>query len=323
MDSLAEFRVSHRARLSALFGQSVAEGLGAYRTQLEQATYDPAVLASALFGELPDEGPVRDDLPSWSEDPAGTTAPTAPEELTTAQVTRTTPDDYMDTIPSETYDLPEDEMPTACAADTGGVFGGIAAVPSSSATFGGKPAAQNKAPPPPLPATDTGSQAASSGQLPPSGGNVTTRAPDDPVSKKATQKRPPVVPPSSSTAPSSTTSKPPGAPARDPHTARSPPPPKRPSNTWGTALPSDFTGDPKGSAVPVRGAEASLPAWAPVVAADGLPYHTSPPDYWDLSSVCRVRCPVCFSGMCSRRNLKGFRRAHSRHRCHACTQQGN
>ena len=28
MDSLAEFRVSHRARLAALFGQSVAEGLG-------------------------------------------------------------------------------------------------------------------------------------------------------------------------------------------------------------------------------------------------------------------------------------------------------
>ena len=122
------------------------KGWGAYRIQLEQATYDPAVLASALFGELPDDSPVREDLPSWSEDPVDTTDHAVPEELSAAQVVRTTPDDYMDTIPSETYGLPEDDMPTACAADTGGVFGGIAAVPSSSATFGGKPAAQNKAP---------------------------------------------------------------------------------------------------------------------------------------------------------------------------------
>ena len=64
MDSLAEFRVSRRARLAALLGQSVAEGLGAYRIQLKQATYDPAVLAGALFGHLPDDGPVRDDLPA-------------------------------------------------------------------------------------------------------------------------------------------------------------------------------------------------------------------------------------------------------------------
>ena len=158
MDSLAEFRVSHRARLAALFGQSVAEGLGAYRLQLEQATYDPAVLASALFGELPDEGPVRDDLPSWSEEPVDAAArpDVAPEELSSAQVMETTPDDYMDTIPSD----PEDGMQTACAADTGGVFGGIAAVPSPSATFGGKPASQNKAPPPPLPAEALGSHPA-------------------------------------------------------------------------------------------------------------------------------------------------------------------
>ena len=324
MDSLAEFRVSHRARLAALFGQSVAEGLGAYRLQLEQSTYDPAVLASALFGELPEEGPVRDDLPSWSEEPMDTAArpDAAPEEPSLAQVTQTTPDDYVDTIPSETYANPEDGLQTACAADTGGVFGGVAAVPSPSAAFGGKPASQNKAPPPPLPADALGSQASGSGQAPPQFGTATAPGTADPVSKKATQKRPPVVPPSGSTDSSSTTSKPPGAPAREPQPVRSPPP-KRPSNEWGRALPSDYTGDAKGRAVPVRGAEDGLPAWAPLVAADGQPYHTSPPDYWDLTSVCRVRCPVCFSGMCSRRNLKGFRRAHSRHRCHSCTQQGS
>ena len=93
-----------------LFGQSVAEGLGAYRLQLEQSTYDPAVLASALFGELPEEGPVRDDLPSWSEDPlaADTRQDTADEELSGAHVTQTTPDDYADTIPSEVYGYPLD-----------------------------------------------------------------------------------------------------------------------------------------------------------------------------------------------------------------------
>ena len=164
MDSLAEFRASHRARLAALFGQSVAEGLGAYRLQLEQSTYDPAVLASALFGELPEEGPVRDDLPSWSEEPmdsmdTAARPDAAPEEPSLAQVTQTTPDDYVDTIPSETYGNPEDGLQTACAADTGGVFGGVAAVPSPSAAFGGKPASQNKAPPPPLPADALGSQA--------------------------------------------------------------------------------------------------------------------------------------------------------------------
>ncbi|CAE7405213.1 unnamed protein product, partial [Symbiodinium necroappetens] len=217
MDSLAEFRVSHRARLAALFGQSVAEGLGAYRLQLEQATYDPAVLASALFGELPDDGPLRDDLPSWSEDPHAADArqDAAEEELSGAQVTQTTPDDYVDTIPSEVYGYPSDEPQAACAADTGGVFGGVAAVPAPSAEFGGKQAGQNKAPPPPLPVEAAAPSASGSGQTPPKANLATTAGTADPVSKKNTQKRPPAFPPATSTAASSTPSKPPGQPVRE------------------------------------------------------------------------------------------------------------
>ena len=65
MNSLSEFKVAHSTRLSAVMAQSVAEGLGAFRQTMEDASYDPELLANALFGDLPEEpGPVR-DLPAW------------------------------------------------------------------------------------------------------------------------------------------------------------------------------------------------------------------------------------------------------------------
>ncbi|CAE7799181.1 unnamed protein product [Symbiodinium sp. CCMP2592] len=66
MDALEEFRVAHRARLSALMGQSVAEGLDAFKRQGNDAsTFDPAALAAALFGELP-------EVPVSGHDPTAT-----------------------------------------------------------------------------------------------------------------------------------------------------------------------------------------------------------------------------------------------------------
>ena len=106
--------MAHRARLSALFGQSVAEGLGAYRIQLEQASYDPALLASALFGELPDDGPVRADLPEWSDaEPVSSQTPeAAAASQPDATAVQTTPADYEDTVPVEDYD----DAPSGAAA---------------------------------------------------------------------------------------------------------------------------------------------------------------------------------------------------------------
>ena len=63
MDALEEFRVAHRSRLAALFGQSVADGLNAFKQHGDVSTYDPAALAAALFGDLP-AGP---DSPSDDE----------------------------------------------------------------------------------------------------------------------------------------------------------------------------------------------------------------------------------------------------------------
>ena len=112
-----------------------------------------------------------------------------------------------------------DGVQAACAADTGGVFGRVAAVPALSAEVGGKPAGQNKAPPPPLPADASQPPASSSSQ----------------------------------------------------------------------------------------------------------PFHTHPPDCLDiLGPLVSVQSPL--SHLSERYVLptepRGFRRAHSRHRCHSCTQQG-
>ena len=63
MDAVEEFRVAHRSRLAALFGQSVADGLNAFKQHGDVSTYDPAALAAALFGDLP-AGP---DSPSDDE----------------------------------------------------------------------------------------------------------------------------------------------------------------------------------------------------------------------------------------------------------------
>ncbi|CAE7404343.1 unnamed protein product, partial [Symbiodinium sp. CCMP2456] len=194
MNSLEEFRVAHRARLSALMAQSVAEGLEAYKQHGTQASFDAELLVGAL-GE-----PVEfvDELPS---------------EL-----------DYAQFNPAENLD-----DGAACAADTGGIFGGRPACPSDGpgAVFGAKPS-QLAAPGSLVKSKGKGKgpvQSPTPQQVPTS---PTTRTTDAPAAKGAS-----------------------AAKAKDPAGAKA----ASQSSEW-----RGWTGDPRGSAVPVR-TEAVIPPW--------------------------------------------------------------
>ena len=309
MNSLEEFRVAHRARLSALMA-GVAEGLEAYKQHVTQASFDAELLVGAVFGNLPDvSGPPSDAAGSAEHVPVqaahtwgepvddGDQAPVSNEEPAPAEAhsgsqRRSDPLEFVDELPSELdyaqfNPAANRDDGAACAADTGGIFGGRPARPSDGpgAVFGAKP-----------------SQLAAPGSLVKSKGKG-----KGPV-QGPTPKQPP-SPPSTRTTDAPAAKGSSAAKAKDPAGAKA----SSQSSEW-----RGWTGDPRGSAVPVR-TEAVIPPWAPLVAEDGLPFSTTPPDYWNLQSACRVRCPRCFTRMCSRHNLRGFRRAHSRHRCPPCT----
>ena len=72
-----------------------------------------------------------------------------------------------------------------------------------------------------------------------------------------------------------------------------------------------WSGEPK--AQPVRVYPSVFPpnTVIPDVISPGVPFETTAPLYWDVSSQCRVRCPRC--GL-----RPGHRRSHSRHPCTPC-----
>ncbi|CAE7672342.1 Myo9a [Symbiodinium sp. CCMP2456] len=119
MNSLEQFRVAHRARLSALMAQSVAEGLEAYKQQGTQASFDAELLVGAVFGNLPEvPGPPSDAAGSTEQVPvqvahtwgepvdAGDQAPVsnedqAPAEAHSESQLRSAPPEFVDELPSE------------------------------------------------------------------------------------------------------------------------------------------------------------------------------------------------------------------------------
>ena len=132
--------------------------------------------------------------------------------------------------------------------------------------------------------------------------------------------KPPVAAPSSTTtrpassptAPSPTMSTTTGTKAAQPGFVTDPVA-KGNSATW--------SGEPK--AQPVRVYPSVFPPGTviPDVISPGVPFETSAPPYWDVSSTYRVRCPRCGLRPCGRVNRRGHRRSHSRHLCDPCKRQ--
>ena len=134
----------------------------------------------------------------------------------------------------------------------------------------------------------------------------------------------PTKPPAAS--PSSTTTRPASSPTA--------PSPTRSTTTGTKAAQPGFVTDPvaKGNsatwsgepkAQPVRVYPSVFPPGTviPDVISPGVPFETSAPPYWDVSSTCRVRCPRCGLRPCGRVNRRGHRRSHSRHLCDPCKRQ--
>ena len=144
--------------------------------------------------------------------------------------------------------------------------------------------------------------------VPPSAPSVAAPPKPSTTSPPTTSTRPA----SSSTAPSATRSNTTGAKAAQPGYVTDPVA-KGNSATW--------SGEPK--AQPVRVYPSVFPPGVviPDVISPGVPFETSAPPYWDVSSACRVRCPRCGLRPCGRVNRRGHRRSHSRHLCDPCKRQ--
>ena len=132
MDALEEFRVAHRSRLAALFGQSVAEGLDAFKQHGDASSYDPAALAEALFWDLP-AGP---DSPS---DDDGRPRGSGQVETLWLKATLSARRQHRQQM-IQVREAARQTMANmaACPADTGSLFGGSPAQPAKGAVFGGK-----------------------------------------------------------------------------------------------------------------------------------------------------------------------------------------
>ena len=144
---------------------------------------------------------------------------------------------------------------------------------------------------------------------------VPPSAPSGAAPPKPSTTSPPTTstrPASSSTAPSAARSNTTSAKAAQPGYVTDPVA-KGNSATW--------SGEPK--AQPIRVYPSVFPPGVviPDVISPGVPFETSAPPYWDVSSACRVRCPRCGLRPCGRVNRRGHRRSHSRHLCDPCKRQ--
>ena len=359
MDTLEEVRLKARARLAALFAQSVAEGHQAYDPDPvvtgTGAFYDSAVIAANLFPEdVVDEVLAQTALDGGVVDSSDSISDTPPEGRPTEEETPVMASSAPATTTVACSPPPLSKKATAKAKNPQHLHPNDARQPQQVAVV--QPVVVAKAPAPTVLkvqvtvpaefqdviATETysndpvlvvlkgGTNPNPLFRYPPVPAHVQFGGTPHPTAAAQQQRQVPVknlpsapsgpkppapAPPATSTATTSTSpaagSTPGQAAGNTEH--RFVREPKAMGNK--SDVPS---GVPKAKANPVVATVwppgTNLPATTPT----GAPFSTTPPDYWDVTSPCAVRCPRCGMRPCGRVNRRGHRRAHSRHLCRAC-----
>ena len=333
MDTLEDVRLKARARLAALFAQSVAEGHQAYDADPvvgPVAFYDSALLAANLFpdhvvdqalAQSAQDGGVVDSSDSISDTPpegvpaekaASVQQAPSPKPVATTAAWSPQPCSKKATAkaPNPQQLHPRDaRQPKASDAVMAVAPQVLKVEVTVSAEFQDVIATETYTNDPVLVAPKRGTtRTRSSGALPiPAhvqfGGKaphptaaaqqqvMVKNVPKVPVVPKATTAPPPT------TSSSATTAAPAGAKPAGTTQHQFVRNPKATGNR--ADIPS---GEPKATVVPT--------VWPPGVnlpptTATGAQFATAPPDYWDITSQCMVRCPRCGVRPCGRVNRRG------------------
>ena len=357
MDTLEELRLKARARLAALLAQSVAEGHQAYDSDPvvtgPGAFYDSALLAANLFPEeVVDEALAQSAVDGGVVDSSDSISDTPPEgaPVETAAPVQQAPDPQPVVTTPAWSPQPCSKKATAKAPNPQQLHPRDARQPKASdsaviavapqvlkvevivpAEFQDVIATETYANDPVLVAPKKGgSNPNPLFRYPPVPAHVqfggTAPQPTAPAQQQVMVKNVPQVPvvPKVPTAPPPTTS----SSATTTASATDASAGAKPAGTTqhqfvrnpkATGNRSDIpSGVPKAKANPVVPTVWPPGTTLPATTPTGAQFATAPPDYWDITSQCMVRCPRCGVRPCGRVNRRGHRRAHSRHLCRTC-----